>query len=242
MPAQLYTMRISHPAKAAELMLERKGVEYQPVVLQPGEQAVRARVARFRGGTVPALAIDGRRVAGSRAIARVLDELQPEPPLFPRDPARRRAVEAAEEWGEHVLQPIPRRLLRWALMRNRAARVEFVRGLGNPRPELAAHVMGPVAAFYARRESAWRTEQIRSDWERLPAHLDHVDELIAEGTIGDGEPNAADFQIATTLRVMLACADFAPHVEGRPGEALARGIWPDYPFAVPSLLPADLAA
>ncbi len=239
--ARLYAMSISHPAKAAALMLEHKGIEYETVKISPGEQAVRMRLAGFRGGTVPGLSIDGRRITGSVAISRALEEIQPEPPLFPRDPAGRRAVEEAEEWGERVLQPVPRRLLRWGILNDRSARVGFARLLGNSRPELTARFIGPVAAFYARREDARSTDRIRADWEALPEHLDHVDELIAAGTIGGEDLNAADFQIGTTLRVMLACADFAPVIAGRPGEQLARRVWPDYRWEIQSMLPPELA-
>ena len=240
MQARLYSMRISHPANAVRLMLEHKGIEHETVFVTPGQQALRMPLAGFRGGTVPALRIDGRRVVGSRAIARALDEVRPEPPLFPTDPARRAAVEEAEEWGERVLQPIPRRLLRWALANRPELRVWFLRMLEQPRPELLARTMGPVTAFYARREDARSIDRIREDWAALPAHLDHVDALLAEGVLGGDEPNAADFQIGTTVRIMLACADYRPLVEGRPAESLARRIWPDYPSEIPSLLPDDL--
>ena len=240
MRARLYGMRISHPANAARLMLEHKGIPYDLVHVQPGTQAVRMRLARFPGGTVPAVALDGRRVVGSRAISRALDELRPAPPLFPRDAERRREVEEAEAWGEQVLQPVPRRLLRWALRHHAEARQTFAGMLGGPSPALAAKVMLPVAAFYARREDASSTDRIRRDAQEAPAHVDHVHDLIARGVLHGDELNAADFQIGTTLRVMLAFADFAPLISDRPGEALARRVWPEFPHAVPSLVPADL--
>jgi glutathione S-transferase len=175
MRARLYGMSISHAANAARLMLEHKGIEYDLVKVQPGMQAAQVRLAGFRGGTVPALRIDGRRVVGTTAISRALDEL-------------------------------------------------------------AARAIVPVAAFYARREDARRTERVRRDWAELPEHLDRVDD---SGTIGGPELNAADFQIGTTLRVMLASADYAPAMDGRPAAELARRVWPDYRFSLPSLVPAE---
>lgn len=241
MKARLYGMSISHPSRAARLMLEHKGIAYDVVNVSPGMQAIRIPLAGFRGGTVPALRIDGRRVLGTLAIARALDELRPDPPLFPRDPALRRAVEEAEAWGERVLQPVPRRLLRHAVRHDHDTRVAFAEMLRSPAPKLAARAIGPVAAYYARREDAGSIERIREDWAALPGHLDHVDALVEAGTLGGEERNAADFQIGTTLRVMLAMEDFAPLIAGRPSEALARRIWPEY-RAVPSLLPPDVRA
>jgi glutathione S-transferase len=237
--ARLYGMTISHPARAAQLMLEHKGVEYDLVRVPPGLQAVRVPLAGFRGSTVPALQIDGRRVLGTRAISRALEELRPEPPLFPADPERRRAVEEAEEWGDRVLQPIPRRLLRWAVRHQHGMRERFVRRMGVPVPAVAAMALVPVGLFYARREDAGSTERILRDRDELPQHLDRIDALVADGILNGEVLNAADFQIATTLRVLLATADYGALLEGRPAEALARRVWPDYRFSLPPLLPSD---
>ena len=217
-------------------MLQHKGIEHEWVKLVPGAHPLRLRLAGFRGGTVPALRLDGRRVVGSRCISRLLDEVKPEPPLFPADPARRRALEEAEEWGDTVLQPIPRRLLRWALRHHPDARVMLARVFGSPRPELVARFMGPPAVFLARREDARSSERVRADWKALPGHLDHAEQLIAGGVIGTPEPNAADFQIATTLRAMLAFEDYEPLLSGRPIEQLARRLVPEYPYRIPSLI------
>src|SRR3954447_7614102 len=132
---------MSHPAQAVKKMLEVKGLPYETTTLLPGFQPV-VRLLGFPGLTVPALAIDGRKVQGSRAIARALDRIEPEPPLFPRDPAARAKVEEAERWGDDVLQPVPRRVLRWGLTRDRALRSWLARTAGIPAPDLAAWMSG----------------------------------------------------------------------------------------------------
>ena len=125
MSAKLYALSLSHPAHAARLMLEHKGIDHKVVYLLVGIHDIQLRLAGFKGTTVPALKLDdGRRLQHSRQIPRVLDELKPEPPLFPADPERRRAVEEAERWGEEVLQAIPRRLLRVAFSRDPGLRRE----------------------------------------------------------------------------------------------------------------------
>src|SRR5829696_318279 len=108
MRATLYSLTLSHPSQAARLMLERKGIEHRVKDLFPGGHPAQLRAAGFRGGTVPALKIDGRRVQGSTQISRALEEVQAQPRLFPADPQHRSAVEQAEAWGEHELQPVPR--------------------------------------------------------------------------------------------------------------------------------------
>jgi glutathione S-transferase len=57
--------------------------------------------------------------------------------------------------------------------------------------------------------------------------------------IGGDEPNAADFQIATGVRVFLATTDLRPYVVGRPCEELAMRHLPEYPGPIPAYLPAE---
>jgi glutathione S-transferase len=237
----LYSLELSHPSQAARLMLERKGIEHEVKDLFPGGHPTQLRLAGFRGGTVPALKINGRKIQGSTHISRVLDELQPEPGLFPADPDRRRAVEEAEAWGEQVLQPVPRRVFRWGASHSNEMRLWMVRDMGMPAPALAARVQKPLAVAFARMADA-STDRVRADVARLPATLDRVDALIAEEVIGGVEPNAADFQIATCLRVLISYDDLRPQVEGRPAGALALRVLPDYPGPIPPFLPREWLA
>jgi glutathione S-transferase len=69
--------------------------------------------------------------------------------------------------------------------------------------------------------------------------LDHVDALIASGTIGDEELNAADLQIGTSVRVLLSFEDLHPMVVGRPAEGLAMRVLPDYPGRTPAVIPPE---
>src|SRR3954462_11906930 len=112
MNARLYVIPASHPSIAAALMLEHKGIDYKRTDLMPVVSKGVLRAVGFPGITVPALKIDGDRVQGSRQIARELERLRPEPPLFPADGAQRAAVEEAERLGDEELQH-PIRQLRW---------------------------------------------------------------------------------------------------------------------------------
>ena len=240
MPARatLYWFDISHPAQAARLMLDRKRVRYRKVDLLAGFHPLLLRLAGFRGGSVPALKVDGRRLQGSLAISRGLDELVPEPPLFPADPEERRAVIEAESWGESELQPIPRRLNRWLLDRSHEMRRWFATRMGLPAPAVAAVVQRPLIAVFARISTADDTT-VRADMQRLPGLLDHVDALIATGVIGGDEPNAADFQIGTSVWALMGFSDLRPFVEDRPAAALAGRMLSPPREPVPPGLPPE---
>lgn len=212
-------------------VLELKGIDYDLVHVLPGNQRIHLRLAGFRGGTVPALRLDGRKLQGSVAIVRELERLRPDPPLYPADPDARRRVEQAELWGDRDFQPVPRRILRWGLVKEAGLREWLARQDGNmPAPAVAARITGPVSRYYA-----WlvRTDKDRvaRDVAQLPGMLDRVDELIAERVITTDQPNAATFQVMCTVRSLLAFADFERIVGARSFAPLARKLFPEFPEA-----------
>jgi glutathione S-transferase len=240
MRVTLYGFRISNSTQTARLMLERKGISFRRVELLPGLHPLALWALGFRHGTVPALRLDGRRIESTLAIARALEAAVPEPSLFPADPQLRRAVEDAEAWGEAELQNVPRRLARWMLARDNGARTRIARDVGVPLPALAAWLNAPIAKAMAARVDADEAH-VRAILAGLPATLDRVDALIADRVIGGEEPNAADFQIAPSIRILAGMADLAPALAGRPCEAHARRFVPKYPSA-PPMLPRELLA
>jgi hypothetical protein len=86
------------------------------------------------------------------------------------------------------------------------------------------------------RQSCATDERVRHDLAGLPAILDEVDRLIEAAVIGRQERSAADFQIGSSVRVLLAMQDVGRLVAGRPAEELARRVMPECP-AVPAALP-----
>jgi glutathione S-transferase len=240
--ATLFMVPGSHPSLAAALMLEQKGIDYRRIDFAPAVHRVMLRLVGFRGRTVPALRIEGRRVQGSRQIARALDQMRPEPPLLPREPEALRAVEGAEEWGDEILQPIARRLTWAALKRDRSTIGSFLEGarLGLPHG-VAVRTAPPLIVLAARLNDA-TDETARADLAALAGHLDRIDAWIAEGVLGGAPPNAADFQIATSLRLLMAHDDLRPALERRPAGRLALDVVPSFPGRVNPAFPAEWLA
>jgi glutathione S-transferase len=261
MEAKLYVILGSHACRTGMLMLEHKGIEYErvelPAVLHPialrlhGVGGDRAAYRTLDGrsnlmvgmadrfGTVPVLAIDGRQVKTNNEIARFLDELQPDPPLFPAGAEHRRAVEEAQSWGDDVFQMVARRLALAASLHGPDAMVN--RG--------DAGRLGPLL---------WRSQTVRRAGTRmlahmvfrankhaetdlmaaLPGHLDRIDAWAAEGMLNGDELYAADFMIAPSLALLLYRRDLRPEIEGRAAIRLVDRLLPE-PAATPSAaLPA----
>jgi glutathione S-transferase len=236
--ATLFALPASHPALAAQLMLEHKGVEYRRIDLVTAVHRTILRALGFPRKTVPAVKLDGAKIQGTTEIALALDALIPSPALFPADPDRRRDVEEAEAWGEEVFQPVPRRLILNALKRDSSTLESYLEGakIGFP-TSIAARTAAPFVTAAGRFNRA-SDENAQRDLAALPGMIDRVDGLIGRGVIGGAERNAADFQIATSLSLLLTMDDVRPMIEGRSAERLAREVVKNQPGHMPRVFAA----
>jgi glutathione S-transferase len=234
---RLYNIPGSHPAMAAQLMLEHKGIPYKRTDLFPVASRGVLKVLGFPGNRIPAMKVDGEKVQGSRQIARELDRLRPDPPLFPADPEKRAAVEEAERFGDEELQHPVRQTIWWALKKDKAPLASFSEGakLGIP-ISLAIKTAAPVVVMAARINDA-SDDNVRADLAALGGLLQRVDDLIAAGTIGGDELNAADFQIAPTVRLAMTFQDLRPLIEARPAGQHAERVQPRLAGDIPPVLP-----
>jgi glutathione S-transferase len=220
-------------------MVEAKGIEHKNVWLLPGLHPILLRTRGFRGSTVPAMKMDGRKVQTSRAIARALEEARPDPPLFPADPEKRVEVEEAERWADEVMQDVARRIVRWMSVHRPETRTMIAREIGVPLPRLAAWINAPIARYMANKVDS--DQEIANAIAMVPDVLDHVDELLSKGVIGGEPPNAADFQVATNVRALMTVQDLRPAWEGRPCTELALRLVPEFGNDFPAgLLPPEM--
>jgi glutathione S-transferase len=213
-----------------EAALRRKGLEYERVALNAPHNDEMERLYGAGRKTVPGLLVDGEPVHGSIPILERLEQLVPDPPLYPEPIAG--AVREAERWGDDELQDLGRRLP-WGALHFRPEAMGRFGGGDGP--------LDPAGTDFAIRVSRamWKyhrisATQLAEDLAGLPGKLDHVDGLASEGILLGDEPNAADLQIGATLRVLLTVGDLRPLLEGRPGEELARRWFPDYAGEVPA--------
>jgi glutathione S-transferase len=101
----VYRIPFSTNVERVSLALAHKGLSVEWVDVDPSD---RGDVERVSGQPlVPVLADEGRVIVDSTVILRYLEELRPEPRLFPEEPARRAEVEIFLDWFNRVWKRPP---------------------------------------------------------------------------------------------------------------------------------------
>ena len=237
-PAKLYVITGSHACTSAMLMLEHKQLEYELVKLPSGMHPVALRVAGFtsgvsrhvdgrphrmvalagRLGTVPSLRMGDERVASNRSIARFLEARFPSPRMIPEEPARRRAVEDIERWGDEVLQMVARRLILCAGAHDRLIDGGARGRLG---PLLYTHALPrrvAAGAFSVMFVAGAGAEAGLLGEAR--AALDQIDEWLGEGLLDADELSVADFMLAPSVALLDYHRELRGELRARPARGL----------------------
>ena len=102
---RLYAIPYSTNVERVTLALAHKGLEAEPVMLDPADRS--AVVELSSQDLVPVIEHDGRVIADSPVILEYLEELRPDPPLYPRDPARATEVRVFIDWFNCVWKRPP---------------------------------------------------------------------------------------------------------------------------------------
>jgi glutathione S-transferase len=101
----LYRARFSTNVERVALALAHKGLEVESVVITYED---RSPVLEVSGQPLVPVLVDGDEVIpDSVRILRHLEERYPEPPLFPRDPARHAELDVFLEWFNDVWKVAP---------------------------------------------------------------------------------------------------------------------------------------
>jgi glutathione S-transferase len=102
---RVYRIPFSTNVERVSLALAHKGLDVEWEDVDPYD---RSPVERISGqALVPVLVHEGRVVADSTVILRYLEELRPEPALFPRDEARAAELDVFLDWFNRVWKRPP---------------------------------------------------------------------------------------------------------------------------------------
>jgi glutathione S-transferase len=234
--ATLFTIPGCPPAITAKLILAHKGIAYREVVLRHPVHRQLVVLLATPGFKTPSVSTDGRRLHGTLAIAAGLEEIQPDPPLFPDEAQARARVEEIERWSEETLAAVPDQL----------APLVSVNGSG---PHLNGHLLAGVGEriisvgvperivslgtspliWLRDRVAGERVDPRERALAELSAAIDQVDGLIEAGVLGGPDPNAADFHVAPRIRVLMRHAQVRRLIAGSPAVRHALSLCPSWP-------------
>lgn len=102
---RLYRVEDSTNCERVALALAHKALDVESVVVDYEDREVVERVSGQ--WFVPVIEDAGEVVSDSIAILRHLEERNPEPPLFPDQPAGRAEMDLFLDWFEHRWKPVP---------------------------------------------------------------------------------------------------------------------------------------
>jgi glutathione S-transferase len=105
---RLYRFEFSTNVERVTLALAHKSLEVESIWVDPADRTTVERVSGQR--LVPVLEHDGRVVFDSTAILRHLEHAFPEPPLYPRDEAKRAEMDVYIDWFNRVYKRPPNEL------------------------------------------------------------------------------------------------------------------------------------
>jgi glutathione S-transferase len=226
----LHAIPYSHPCLAVIAVLDRHGLEYETVDLISGSHAEKIESVYGEGKrTVPGLLVDGEPVHGTTAIFEKLDELVDDADLYPAAVAA--AIREAERGVAEDIQTAARDLV-WGALHFRPEALGTFAGAGP---------LDPAGTDFSIKllRGAWRyisltAERIAARLAELPEQLDIVDELIEGGAVGGDEPTALDYQLGSSLHLLVQIGDLRPLIAGRPAEALIDSWFERGPADIPA--------
>jgi glutathione S-transferase len=127
----------------------------------------------------------------------------------------------------------------WALSRHPKAVDSYLAGSNLILPRPLVRPLAPAVIKILARDHQARDEAVRADLATLPGLLDRIDGWIASGAIGGAQPNVADYQIATSLALLMSHDDLRPLIADRPGGRLALRLAPGYAGHMPAVFPKE---
>ena len=163
---RLYRAPFSTNVERVTLALAHKGLEVESVVISYSD---RSPVLEVSGQPLVPVLVDGDEVIpDSVRILRHLEERWPDPPLFPRDPARRAELDVFLEWFNEVWKLAPNgieeELERDGPDRDRVAALSArMRGLARPLRGHARRPRPPVRRLLGGRLRGLPVPEVRDE-------------------------------------------------------------------------------
>ncbi len=200
----LHQFPYSHYNEKARWALDWKGIAHERVDYLPGPHA--PQMQRLSGQMqVPVLQIGERTIAGSAAIIDALENLQPEPSLYPSDPVLRERALALQRHFDAEVGPRVRRALFSVLLREPAYVCRVFAGRRSAPVRAAYRALFPVTRqVMGRSMSIFDAREVAEAFEATRAALDLVASSVGpSGQLVGDRFSVADLTAAANLALLV---------------------------------------
>jgi glutathione S-transferase len=204
----LWQFKYSHYNEKARWALDFKRIAHTRRSVLPGPHA--PRIMWMTGQkAVPVLVLDGKAIADSTQIIGALEELQPDPPLYPKDDADRRRALELEEFFDEELGPHLRRAWFYALLPSPdyvAAQITVGFSAGTQR---LYRLLFPAISAVMKRDMRIDAAGAEVGRAKLGAALDRIEsELQPSGYLVGDQFSVADLTAAALLSPLIMPPEF----------------------------------
>jgi len=204
MPRILHQFASSHFNEKARWALDWKGLEYERVTYLPGPHVPAIKKLSGQSST-PVLEWDGEIVAGSAAIVDHLERLQPEPSLYPADPAERAKALDVQRHFDAEVGPAVRAALFSVLLREGAyfSRV-FTKGKGSLTSGFYRATVPLARKLISQSYGLDDAAKVEADFARTQDALDRLAKEVREtGHVVGERFSVADLAAASLLAPLV---------------------------------------
>ena len=204
----LWHLKVSNYNEKARWALDYKRVPHVRRAVEPGRHPKVAK--RLSGGTtLPILELNGQAIGDSTAIIAELERVQPEPALYPADPAERRRALDLEEHFDEELGPYARRLAMHHAFKDRRLAFEmFVPDMPAPR-RWGANLLFPRVRKEIDKQFAIDDESVANAFAKVRDAGKLLDAEAGPGGYLCGDSfSVADLTLAAMLSPILCPKEF----------------------------------
>jgi glutathione S-transferase len=202
----LWHIELSHYSEKARWALDYKSIAYEPRVPMPGLHGARSLVlTRGKQRRLPVIELEGRRIGDSTAIIAALEEYQPEPALYPDDPAQKARALELEDFFDEQLGPQMRRLVWHHTLQSTDAIVDSLFADRAPGRARFLRATAPAVRPFVRRDYGVSVESAEVAHGEVLAVMDRIEaELQPSGYLVGDRFSVADLTAAALFTPLIA--------------------------------------
>jgi glutathione S-transferase len=177
----LWHIPVSHYSEKARWALDYKRLDHVRRAPIPGSHIpIALWLTQGASMTFPVLQVDGETIGDSTAIVAALEELAPEPPLYPTDPGERTRALELEEFFDEELGPNARLLVFHELINEPDVFAELAsRTVPGPLSQVKPLTGAYARAFTSLRYGAQRDEAAEAARAKVLAALERLETELA---------------------------------------------------------------